>query len=208
MDSGKEITLKDFPNGRTVYMSGEISDDSVIQFKKDLEEIIDVDNEVYNENIAKLNELCEGLGDTYKRSASFPPIILDITSPGGCVYSGLAMYDIIRSYNVNSSHVIIAKTSGLVASAATIVMLACDTRLSGKNTTFLIHSVSSLSIGKLQDLEDDLDETKRLADILKNIYTERTNIPYTRLEEIDKIKKDWILTANEAKECGLITSIF
>ena len=203
----KEIKVKDFPNLRTVYLTGEINEDSLNQLKKDLDILIKADKDIFNDNVKNLGEISPILAETYKSNIKFPPIILDITSPGGVVYAGLALYDIIRDYNLNSDHKIIAKTTGLVASAATLVMLACDERIAGKNTTFLIHSIFTFMAGKLQDVEDDIVETRRLSDIANNIYTERTNITLKQLKEIDKLKKDWILTSEEALEYGLITKI-
>lgn len=203
----KEVKVKNLPNLRTVYLTGEINGDSLQQFKKDLDILIQADKDVFEDNIRNLKEISPELAETYKNTVKFPPIILDMTSPGGYVYSGLALYDIIRDYNLNSDHKIIVKVSGLIASAATIVILACDERLAGKNTTFMIHSIASWSSGKLQDLEDDLEETKRLAEIMKNIYTERTKLTLKQLKDVDKLKKDWVLTAEEALECGLITKI-
>ena len=148
----KEIKVKDFPNLRTVYLTGEINEDSLLQFKKDLDALIKADKDIFNDNVKNLEEISPILAETYENTIKFPPIILDITSPGGVMYAGLALYDIIRDYNLNTDHKIIAKTTGLVASAATLVMLACDERIAGKNTTFLIHSIFTFMAGKLQDV--------------------------------------------------------
>ncbi len=204
----KEIKVKNFPNLRTVYLTGEINGDSLQQFKKDLDLLITADNDTYNDNIKNLNDISPILAEAYDKNIEFPPIVLDMTSPGGSIYSGLALYDIIRNYNLNTKHKIIVRVSGLVASAASMVILACDERLAGKNTTFMIHSVSSWVAGKVQDIEDDLEETKRLGDIMKNIYTERSKITLKQLKDIDKQKKDWVLNTEEALDVGLITGIF
>lgn len=204
----KEIKVKNFPNLRTVYLTGEINGDSLQQFKKDLDLLITADNDIYNDNIKNLNDISPILAEAYDKNIEFPPIVLDMTSPGGSMYSGLALYDIIRNYNLNTKHKIIVRVSGLVASAASMVILACDERLAGKNTTFMIHSVSSWVAGKVQDIEDDLEETKRLGDIMKNIYTERSKITLKQLKDIDKQKKDWVLNTDEALDVGLITGIF
>lgn len=204
----KEIKVKNFPNLRTVYLTGEINGDSLQQFKKDLDLLITADDDIYNDNIKNLNDISPILAEAYDKNIEFPPIVLDMTSPGGSIYSGLALYDIIRNYNLNTKHKIIVRVSGLVASAASMVILACDERLAGKNTTFMIHSVSSWVAGKVQDIEDDLEETKRLGDIMKNIYAERSKITLKQLKDIDKQKKDWVLNTEEALDVGLITGIF
>ena len=71
----------------------------------------------------------------------------------------------------------------------------------------MIHSISSFHFGKQQDLEDDLEETKELSKMMKQIYTSKTKLTMDKLEEIDKYKKDWWLSSEEALELGLITKI-
>jgi ATP-dependent protease ClpP protease subunit len=95
----------------------------------------------------------------------------------------------------------------MVASAATIVMLGCKERISTKYTSFLVHSVSAFAIGKVNDILEEVDEIKRLQDIIVEIYTANTKLTKEKLEEIDKMKKDWWIGAKEAKSYGLITSI-
>ena len=204
----KEVKIKNFPNLRTVYLTGEINADALQQFKKDLDLLIEADNEIFNDNVRSLADVNPELSKAYKEHVKFPPLVLDITSPGGSAYIALALYDIIRNYNLNSNHKIIARATGLIASAATIIILACDERECGKNSTFMIHSISTYNAGKLQDIEDDIKETVRLSEAIKNIYTERTNITLKKLKEVDKLKQDWFMTADEALDVGLVTKIF
>ena len=72
----------------------------------------------------------------------------------------------------------------------------------------MVHSISTYNAGKLQDVEDDIKETVRLSEAVKNIYTERTNITLKKLKEVDKLKQDWFMTADEALDVGLVTKIF
>ena len=97
--------------------------------------------------------------------------------------------------------------SGYAASMATIIMLGCDERIANENTRFMIHSISSYHFGKQKDLEDDLEETKELSRMMKQIYTSKTKLTNDKLEEIDNFKKDWWLSSEEALELGLITKI-
>jgi len=203
----KEVKIKNFPDLRTVYLTGEINADSLYQFKKDLDLLVQADEDIFESNYRNLAEVDKSLAEYYKKNIKFPTIKVDISSPGGSVYCGLSIYDIIRAYNKAGRHKISTKGSGYVASAATIVLLAADERTCTENTTFIIHSISSWYNGKLQDLEDDLEETRRLADITKKIYVDRTNITNDKLLEIDKLKKDWVLTAQEAYDCKLVNKI-
>ena len=61
----KEIKVKDFPNLRTVYLTGEINEDSLNQFKKDLDILIKADKDIFNDNI-KTTHICKKANNLYK----------------------------------------------------------------------------------------------------------------------------------------------
>jgi ATP-dependent protease ClpP protease subunit len=88
-----------------------------------------------------------------------------------------------------------------------VLLLAAKTRKAYRNTTFMIHEGSSGAIGKVSDMEDSIDESKRLNDIYFGIIESETKIPKSKLDEIRKRRKDWYFTAEEALEYGLITEI-
>jgi ATP-dependent protease ClpP protease subunit len=203
----REVKIKNFPNVRTIYIGTDINGDCLASFKKDLDNLIAADEDVYNDNLRALAEIDKSLVEAYKKNVKFPPIYIDISSGGGSVYHGFAIYDILSQVNGEGKHELIAKVSGYAASMATIIMLGCDKRLANANTRFMIHSVSSFMIGKVQDLEDDLEETKELTRMVKEIYTKKTKINAKKLDEIEKYKKDWWFSADEALELNLITDI-
>ena len=203
------ITLKSFEdtNNRTVMLSDVINSSTAATVKKDFLDIISKDLSTFNDNYTELCSINKEIAETYANTVKFPPIYFDINSPGGCVYDGLAIYDFIREINIKGKHNIIAKLNGSVASMATVVMLACNERLAGKNTSFLIHSISSIEYGKLMDLVDSVKEIERLTNILHKIYIENTNLTEDVLEDIDKLKKDRWIDPTEALKLGLITKI-
>ena len=205
----KDITIKGFEdtNNRTVLLCDEINSITVAAVKKDFINIINKDLYTFNDNYTELCSLNKEIANTYARTVEFPPIYFDINCPGGCVYDGLAIYDFIREINMKGKHTIIAKLNGSVASMASVVMLACNERIAGKNTSFLIHSISSIEYGKFMDLVDSVEEIKRLTAILHKIYIENTNLTEDELEEIDKLKKDRWIDPAEALKLGLITKV-
>ena len=205
----KCITLKSFEdtNNRTVMLSDVINSSTVATVKKDFLDIISKDLSTFDDNYTELCSINKEVAEAYANTVKFPPIYFDINSPGGCVYDGLAIYDFIREINMKGKHNIIAKLNGSVASMATIVMLACNERIAGKNTSFLIHSISSIEYGKLMDLVDSVKEIERLTNILHKIYIENTNLTEDVLEDIDKLKKDRWIDPTEALKLGLITKV-
>ena len=140
----------------------------------------------------------------------FDPIAIDmphiqmlLSTYGGCVYDGLSLYDAIK----NSKTEVDITCFGKIMSMGIVLLLAAKTRKAYRNTTFMIHEGSSGAIGKVSDMEDSIDESKRLNDIYFGIIESETKIPKAKLDEIRKRRKDWYFTAEEALEYGLITEI-
>lgn len=205
----KDIIVKPFENtnNRTVILSDVINSNTAATVKRDFLDIINKDLSIFNDNYSELCSLNKEVAEAYACTVKFPPIYFDINCPGGCVYDGLAIYDFIREISMNGKHTVIAKLNGMVASMASVVMLACNERIAGKNTSFLIHSISSIECGKLMDLVDSVEEIKRLTTILHKIYVENTNLIDEELDEIDKLKKDRWIDPAEALKLGLITKV-
>ena len=126
--------------------------------------------------------------------AKFSPSKIDIEMPhiqvllstyGGNVYDGLALYDAIKASNTKVDVII----SGKAMSMGTIIMLGSETRKAYRNTTFMIHEIASLHFGKLAELENDLGESKRLQKILWDIITSETKITQKQLDDIYEKRK-------------------
>lgn len=81
------------------------------------------------------NELCFKL----KSASPAEVFTLIINTPGGIIDSALMIIDAIK----NSKAKVIAQISGTVASAGTIITLACDEVIVADHTTFMIHNYSS-----------------------------------------------------------------
>lgn len=81
------------------------------------------------------NELCYKL----KSASQAEVFTLIINTPGGIIDSALMIIDAIK----NSKAKVIAQISGTVASAGTIITLACDEVIVADHTTFMIHNYSS-----------------------------------------------------------------
>lgn len=203
-----DITLKAFSsNPRNIYITDEVCAETLSQLKKDLFDIETNDLNIVEENYNKLVLINKKVADAYKNSVVFPPIIINVCSPGGSVYSGFGMYDLIKRYDDNPKYDMTIVINGFAASMATLFILGCKKRIASPNTSFLIHSASSFMGGKLEEVIDDVTEFKRIDKLCKQIYTSNTKLTEAKLKEIDKYRKDWWLSAEEALEYGIITEI-
>ena len=92
------------------------------------------------------NELCHRL----RLAPASSTVTLHINTPGGIIDSALMIIDAIKA----SKAKIIGYLTGTVASAGTIIALACDELIVGEHTTFMIHNYSSSGIhGKGHELK-------------------------------------------------------
>ncbi|NCB00656.1 MAG: ATP-dependent Clp protease proteolytic subunit [Spirochaetia bacterium] len=131
------------------------------------------------------------------------PIKVFINSPGGDVEAGLAIFDMVR-FIENEVYMI---GMGLVASAATLILLAVDSkyRVGLPNSTYLIHQPMSKMEGVATDVEIYAKQLEKTRDRLNLIISEQTGQP---LEIITRdTDRDYWLDAQGALEYHLIDKI-
>jgi ATP-dependent Clp protease protease subunit len=128
-----------------------------------------------------------------------------INSPGGSVTAGLAMYDTMQLVKPDVATI----CAGMAASMGSILLTggAQGKRFALPHSKILIHQPWVQQIGgQATDVEiaaRDLIATRRM---LAGIYETTTKKPIdTILKDIDR---DYYMTADEAKEYGLIDQIF
>lgn len=141
--------------------------------------------------------------------ASGQPVILNISSEGGDVFEGLSMADLISSYPGE----VTAKGIGIVASIATVVMLAADKSLMSKNGFFMIHNCWGMSMGNKEEMQKMIDLYEKVDEQMLNIYVAKIKNSGKLVDgDVKKTKKmvsemmtaeTW-MTAQEAYNYGFI----
>ena len=130
-------------------------------------------------------------------------IYIYINSPGGVVTSALAIYDTIQYIKSDVSTIGL----GMVASAASL-LLASGTkgkRMALPNTEILLHQVMGQAEGQAVDIEITAKQILKIKSKVNQILAKHTGQP---LEKIEKdTDRDFYLTAEEAKDYGLIDKI-
>jgi len=170
-------TAKNFLKTRQLMISGEVNED------------------LAKEVIGKLL-LLESLSAT-------KPIYIYIDSPGGNVYSGFAIFDIIRF--IKPPVKIIG--TGLIASAAALILLSAkkQNRFALPNSHYLIHQPLSEMRGVATDLEIHAKEIERIKERLNLIIAKETG--KTKEAVLKDTERDYWLNAQEALEYGLVSKI-
>jgi ATP-dependent Clp protease protease subunit len=129
------------------------------------------------------------------------PITVIFNSPGGAVLDGLALFDYLRQLRRLGHHVTTIAL-GRAASMGAVLLQAGDTRIIGENAFLLVHEVSHLSMGKVSELEDGVEFTKRLQKRLLAILADRSTLTEREIQR-RWARKEWWLDAAEAVDLGL-----
>lgn len=126
-----------------------------------------------------------------------------INSPGGVVSAGLAMYDTMQYIRSPVSTVCL----GMAASMGSLLLTAGEKgkRFALPNSRIMVHQPSGGAQGQATDIEIQAREILALRKRLNQIYVRHTGQP---LEEIErKLERDSYMSAEEAKEFGLIDQV-
>ncbi|MBL8612870.1 MAG: ATP-dependent Clp protease proteolytic subunit [Myxococcales bacterium] len=130
-------------------------------------------------------------------------IMLYINSPGGVVYSGLAIYDTMQYVRCPVSTTCL----GMAASMAAVLLCSGHKgrRLALPNARIMIHQPLGGARGQASDIEIQAREIRHLKDLLTDILT--TNTGRNRDQVLKDIDRDFYMSAAQAKEYGLIDNV-
>lgn len=126
-----------------------------------------------------------------------------INSPGGIVYSGLAIYDTMQQVQSPISTVAV----GLTASFGTVLLTAGSKglRLALPNATIHMHQPLGGAQGQASDIVIQANEIVRLKKRLNMIFVKHTGQPEETIER--DTDRDIYMTAEQAVEYGLIDAV-
>lgn len=143
-----------------------------------------------------------GEGVTAKRVAAAlrtmgaGPVTVNVNSPGGDMFEGLAIYNLLREHKGE----VTVKVLGLAASAASIIAMAGDTVQIARAGFLMIHNAWVVAMGNRHDLREYADTLEPFDRAMADIYAARTG---QELKAMAKLmdKETWI-GGNDAVEEG------
>lgn len=129
-----------------------------------------------------------------------------INSPGGSITAGMAIYDTMQYIKPDVSTICV----GLAASMGSFLLTAGakGKRYALPNSEILIHqpSVYGGFQGQATDIKIHTEWLLNIKSKLNKIYSERTGQPIEKIEK--DMERDFFMSAEEAKEYGIIDDIF
>jgi ATP-dependent Clp endopeptidase proteolytic subunit ClpP len=131
--------------------------------------------------------------DLVKNSAS---IRLLLNSPGGDVFAGMAMYNLLSSVRSKLT----VEVLGIAASMASVIALAGQTLVMGEGSFLMIHNPWTITWGDASDLRKTADTLDKVKGELLNIYTSRSGLSAKEITEM--MDAETWLTADESVDKG------
>jgi ATP-dependent Clp protease, protease subunit len=167
----------DGSNSADIFIYGDIvsyqwdeTDTTAASFKKDLDALGDVDI-----------------------------INLYINSPGGNVFEGVAIHNMLMRHKAKIN----VYVDALAASIASVIAMAGDTIYMYKNSMMMIHNPWTLAIGNATELRKVADDLDRIGQSVKQTYLQKAGEKLNEEKLQEMLDAETWLSANEANEYGL-----
>lgn len=124
-----------------------------------------------------------------------------INSPGGDVFDGIGIYNLLREHSGN----VTVKVIGMAASAASIIAMAGDRVEIGASAFIMVHNAWVLALGNKEELRAAADHLEPIDATLANVYVARTGIDKARAIELMD-QETWI-NSEQAIEQGFADAL-
>lgn len=147
-------------------------------------------------HIMQFNKEDKGI-DTDERQ----PILLYVSSNGGCVDAGFELIDVIQS----SKTPVYTINLGFQYSMGFLIGLAGHKRFATENAKFLMHDGSNFIYNSGAKAQDQMEFQRKVEARIKEYILSRSKL--TSEEYDGKLRVEWYLFADEAKEKGFVDYI-
>ncbi len=130
-------------------------------------------------------------------------VSLYINSPGGSITAGIAIYDTMQFIKSDVATICVGQAASMAA-----VLLAAGTpgkRYSLPNSRIILHQPWGGYQGQASDIAIQAKEVLRIREKLNTILAHHTKQPPEKIQA--DIERDFIMTASEAKDYGLVDHI-
>ena len=143
---------------------------------------------------------CMATLTSWSSKAPGAPLTIIFNSPGGAVHDGLALFDFLRHLRVAGHH-LTTIALGRAASMGAVLLQSGDRRVIGSNAFLMLHEVSNGASGKVSEIEESVELSKRLQKRLLAILAERSTLTVAQIQR-KWSRRDWWLDAEETVLLG------
>lgn len=130
------------------------------------------------------------------RSIGDKPVTVQINSPGGDLFEGLAIFNLLRSHKQK----VTVEVLGWAASAASIIAMAGDEIVMGLGTFMMVHNAWGIVIGNRHDFREAADLFESFDGAIVDVYEARTGSTRKEIEKL--MDAETFMGPTEAVEHG------
>lgn len=169
----------------------------------DKEAEIDIEGVITSELWDDTDTSASQFRDLLKQIGDAKTINLHINSPGGDVFEGVSIYNMLKQ----SKSKINIYVDGLAASIASVIAMAGDTIYMPENSMMMIHNPWTGAQGNAKELRKLADDLDKMGEAIKTSYMSKSNgkIDEDTLSEL--MDQETWLTAKEAVDYGLADEV-
>ena len=130
------------------------------------------------------------------RSIGSADVTVNINSPGGDMFEGIAIYNLLRQHKAR----VTVNVMGWAASAASVIAMAGDNIRMGLGTFMMVHNAWGMVIGNRHDMRDAASLFDSFDAAIADIYEARTEIDRKTVEAL--MDAETFMGPSEAIEHG------
>ncbi|EHM42937.1 Clp protease ClpP [Hafnia paralvei] len=135
------------------------------------------------------------------RTMNGADVTVNINSPGGDMFEGLAIYNLLREYQGR----VTVKILGIAASAASIIAMAGDEVQIGRGAFLMIHNCWVVSMGNRHDFASLSEYLEPFDNAMADIYAARSGMDETTIHKL--MDAESYIGGSDAVEKGLADSL-
>jgi ATP-dependent Clp protease protease subunit len=136
------------------------------------------------------------------RSIGDKPVNVEMNSPGGNYFEGVAIYNLLRRH----TQAVNVQILGIAASAASVIAMAGDTIAIAHNAEIMIHEAQGVFIGTKSEMAEAVETLRHIDESMVATYAARSGRP---AEEFSAMiaGKDVFFRGQEAIDAGLADTL-
>ena len=135
------------------------------------------------------------------RSMNGADVTVNINSPGGDMFEGLAIYNLLREYQGK----VTVKVLGIAASAASIIAMAGDDIQIGRGAFLMIHNCWVVATGNRHDFAELSTSLEPFDTAMADIYSARSGLDIATVQQL--MDAESYIGGSDAVEKGLADSL-
>lgn len=135
------------------------------------------------------------------RSMNGADVTVNINSPGGDMFEGLAIYNLLREYQGK----VTVKVLGIAASAASIIAMAGDDIQIGRGAFLMIHNCWVVAMGNRHDFAKLSTSLEPFDTAMADIYSARSGLDIATVQQL--MDAESYIGGSDAVEKGLADSL-